>query len=130
VFVLLQLGELHGYDLTELPIFRQDREPWLYRIRTNALEMLLPPSITSEQPIRSGKQPHTMVVACSALKRKYRDMLRGSLDLENETTKSTADLPNVNVDFIYREPFGLSSLAAPRFEKTVLTPNSQLSKKS
>ncbi|PLW11142.1 hypothetical protein PCANC_12955 [Puccinia coronata f. sp. avenae] len=84
-----------------VPLEDSDREPWLYRIRTNALEMLLPPSITSEQPIRSGKQPHTMVVACSALKRKYRDMLRGSLDLENETTKSTADLPNVNVDFIY-----------------------------
>lgn len=55
------------------PLTDEDRWPWLLKIRDAANEM------TAHPDEHSTNRP-TIVIACSALKRKYRDLLRGFVD--------------------------------------------------
>ncbi|PWN27205.1 shikimate kinase [Jaminaea rosea] len=55
------------------PLNDNDREPWLKRIRETAIETLLGDGASPSQ-----HRPPAMIIACSSLKRSYRDLLRGS----------------------------------------------------
>lgn len=54
------------------PLTDADREPWLQLIRTTAEHM----AAEKQADAASGRRPG-VVIACSALKRSYRDVLRG-----------------------------------------------------
>jgi gluconokinase len=63
------------------PLNDKDRGPWLRRIREEAVRA----SIGNQT--HTGERPIGLVVACSALKKSYRDVLRGSLPvLTNPST--------------------------------------------
>jgi len=85
----------HGIALEDA-----DREPWLDSIRTKALEIIAHPSlVVNEEPTHNHEKPHAIVVACSALKRKYRDILRRPP--ENESSRSRSASSSWHVHFIY-----------------------------
>ncbi len=58
-----------------VPLTDQDREPWLKLIRTTAVDMA-----TEQQRGKEAKGKGVMVT-CSALKKYYRDILRGTREL-------------------------------------------------
>lgn len=67
-----------------IPLDDADREPWLELIRTTAEHSIL------EQQAERGKDinshtPRGVVVTCSALKKYYREILRGNLKLATHT---------------------------------------------
>lgn len=67
-----------------IPLNDEDRAPWLARIRTVALQ-ITGESIPECGPgdIRYSKERlKVVVIACSALKRQYRDILRGAEHIE------------------------------------------------
>lgn len=82
--------DLHPRSNTEkmsngIPLDDADRAPWLARIRAVALKI----TGNSAEPSPEGKQDgngenegrsNVVVIACSALKRHYRDILRGAKD--------------------------------------------------
>jgi gluconokinase len=61
------------------PLTDVDREPWLRRIRAYAKELVGP---EQQQSARDQKVIGGIVVACSALKKSYRDLLRGLSDCD------------------------------------------------
>jgi len=68
-----------------IPLNDADRAPWLARIRTAALKITgdsEDSSLGSEQndTRENEERSNTVVIACSALKRHYRDILRGTED--------------------------------------------------
>jgi len=54
------------------PLTDADREPWLQLIRTTAEHM-----VAEQQAAEAGRSRLGVVIACSALKKSYRDVLRG-----------------------------------------------------
>ncbi|PWN89604.1 carbohydrate kinase [Acaromyces ingoldii] len=59
------------------PLGDNDREPWLHRIRETAIDLTHParePSADGTPRRRAG-----CIIACSALKKAYRDLLRGDI---------------------------------------------------
>ena len=60
------------------PLTDEDRDPWLETIRTKAEHMLIEQQVDPSSVTRAG-----VVVACSALKKSYRDILRGHIKAEN-----------------------------------------------
>ena len=59
------------------PLNDKDRGPWLQRIREEAIR----PSIENSGAHDESRRPTGLVVACSALKKSYRDVLRGGLSV-------------------------------------------------
>ena len=57
------------------PLTDSDREPWLKLIRTTAEHMAL--EVQSGAQVSTGGNKRGVVISCSALKRRYRDVLRG-----------------------------------------------------
>ncbi|WAQ80673.1 hypothetical protein PtA15_1A11 [Puccinia triticina] len=73
------------------PLDDFDREPWLDNIRTKALEMIEHLKSFGQSDHKDG-QPLAIVIACSALKRRYRDMLRGfSASAKNVSKTAQSD---------------------------------------
>ncbi|KAH9474120.1 hypothetical protein Pst134EA_001163 [Puccinia striiformis f. sp. tritici] len=96
-----------------MPLDDLDREPWLNAIRIEALKIVKHPSLSSDQ---ARSQSPAIVIACSALKRKYRDILRGSSSSGSETVGlSRTASPDVQVHFIYLQ--GDPELIKQRLEK-------------
>jgi gluconokinase len=56
------------------PLTDEDRDPWLELIRTKAEHMSVEQQVDPRSTTRAG-----VVVACSALKKSYRDILRGRI---------------------------------------------------
>lgn len=54
------------------PLTDADRWDWLILLRDEAIKTLL----SSQQQQQPGSTPNSVIVTCSALKRKYRDILR------------------------------------------------------
>ena len=68
------------------PLTDADREPWLKLIRTTAEHMAFEvQSGTTKDNIGGNKRG--VVISCSALKRRYRDVLRGVGQQENNNVK-------------------------------------------
>ena len=89
------------------PLTDSDREPWLKLIRTTAEHM----TIDMEQKQRSPNK-RGVIISCSALKRRYRDILRGLGQQENNvklssTSEQHSQLkcldPSLTTLFIYIE---------------------------
>lgn len=59
------------------PLTDSDREPWLKLIRTTAEHMALEVLQTGAKDDHIGGNKRGVVIGCSALKRRYRDILRG-----------------------------------------------------
>lgn len=70
-----------------IPLSDEDRWDWLISLRNAAIEALAP----SEDDRRSTRSPNGVIVACSALKRKYRDVMR----------IASYGAPSVHIHFIY-----------------------------
>lgn len=71
-----------------IPLTDADRQPWLALIRSTADRMCqTPPEGASEKERLKG-----VVIACSALKRSYRDLLRGKKE-ESHHPPPAEDLP-------------------------------------
>lgn len=66
------------------PLTDEDRFPWLARIRASAL------TITQKQ----SKDKDTVVIACSALKKRYRAILRGAEDHPNVKSSPNDEQPS------------------------------------
>lgn len=60
------------------PLTDKDREPWLEIIRTKAEHILIEQRVDPSSTTRAG-----VVVACSALKKSYRNILRGHITALN-----------------------------------------------
>ena len=71
------------------PLTDSDREPWLKLIRTTAEHMAL--KVQSSAKVNTGGNKHGVVISCSALKRRYRDVLRGLGQQENDVKLSTIE---------------------------------------
>ena len=56
------------------PLTDADRWDWLILLRDEAIKTLL--SSSQQQQQQPGSTPNSVIVTCSALKRKYRDILR------------------------------------------------------
>ncbi|OCB85025.1 carbohydrate kinase [Sanghuangporus baumii] len=59
-----------------IPLTDEDRQPWLERVRAEALRAVKEQSESHSQE-SAGRTLKGIVVGCSALKRSYRDVLRG-----------------------------------------------------
>lgn len=60
------------------PLTDDDRDPWLEIIRTQAEHMSVEQHVDPESTTRAG-----VVIACSALKKTYREILRGKMKKED-----------------------------------------------
>jgi len=70
------------------PLTDSDREPWLKLIRTTAEHMTI--EVQSGAKVNTGgNSKRGVVISCSALKRRYRDILRGLGQQENSLKLST-----------------------------------------
>lgn len=69
------------------PLTDSDREPWLKLIRTTAEQMAL--EVQSGDKVNAGGNKRGVVISCSALRRRYRDVLRGLGQQENNVKLST-----------------------------------------
>jgi gluconokinase len=88
------------------PLTDSDREPWLKLIRTTAEMMTL--EAQSGVKINNGGNKRAVVISCSALKKRYRDILRGLGRQENNVKLSTSEnsnsqLPILKTLFVYIE---------------------------
>ena len=72
------------------PLTDADRWDWLILLRDTAIATLSQPT-TDQTPITTTNQPQSVILTCSALKRKYRDILR----------LATLKPPNIAVHFIF-----------------------------
>ena len=75
------------------PLTDSDREPWLKLIRTTAERMALEVQSGAKVNIE-GKSKRGVVISCSALKRRYRDVLRGIRQQENNNVKLSTTFEN------------------------------------
>ncbi|KAF8798930.1 carbohydrate kinase [Phlegmacium glaucopus] len=95
------------------PLTDSDREPWLKLIRTTAEHMTV-----GDEQVQSdatgGRNPNhgrAVVISCSALKRRYRDILRGLGQQDSNVKLSTCEnsqpkkleSPNPKTLFVYIE---------------------------
>lgn len=80
------------------PLTDSDREPWLKLIRTTAEHMTL-----EVQSGATGGNKRGVVISCSALKRRYRDVLRGLGQQENNVKPSTFENSVLKTVFVYIE---------------------------
>ena len=73
------------------PLTDSDREPWLKLIRTTAEHMALDvlQSTTEGNIIKK----RGVVISCSALKRRYRDVLRGLVGQQQENNNNVTESP-------------------------------------
>ena len=71
-----------------IPLTDEDRWDWLISLRKAAIEILTPSSDDKDKPARA---PSGVIVACSALKQKYRDVMR----------VAAYGSPSVQIHFIY-----------------------------
>ena len=71
------------------PLTDSDREPWLKLIRTTAEHMALEVQSSAKINTVTGANKRGVVISCSALKRRYRDVLRGLGQRENNVKLST-----------------------------------------
>ena len=71
-----------------IPLTDEDRWDWLISLRKAAIEILTPSSSNKDNRSRA---PWGVVVACSALKQKYRDVIR----------VAAYGSPSVQIHFIY-----------------------------
>ena len=69
------------------PLTDSDREPWLKLIRTTAEHMAL--EVQSGAKVDTEGNKRGVVISCSALKKRYRDVLRGLGQEENNVKLST-----------------------------------------
>ena len=58
------------------PLTDADRWDWLILLRDEAIKTLLSSQQQQQQQQQPGSTPNSVIVTCSALKRKYRDILR------------------------------------------------------
>jgi len=80
-----------------IPLNDADRAPWLARIRTAALKIT---GNSEDSSLGSGQddtreneeRSNTVVIACSALKRHYRDILRGAEDNPQVDSKDSSQI--------------------------------------
>ncbi|KAH8107870.1 carbohydrate kinase [Cristinia sonorae] len=76
-----------------IPLTDEDREPWLHKIRNEALkvaqEQLNLTSPSEEEKEKSKPRRKGVMVTCSSLKRYYRSILRGSIPPTPSTTPFT-----------------------------------------
>lgn len=72
------------------PLTDADRDPWLELIRTTAEHMSVEQHVDPESTTRAG-----VVVACSALKKYYRNILRGHIKKEGIPEYMAPPHPNV-----------------------------------
>lgn len=70
------------------PLTDEDRWDWLISLRKAAIEILTPSPPSNDKPARA---PSGVIVACSALKQKYRDVIR----------VAAYGSPSVQIHFIY-----------------------------
>jgi gluconokinase len=70
------------------PLTDSDREPWLKLIRTTAEHMALDAQSGSKINTKRG-----VVISCSALKKRYRDVLRGLGHQENNNVNLSTSQP-------------------------------------
>ena len=91
-----------GHALTD-----SDREPWLKLIRTTA-EHMIEVQQSGAKVNTDGRNKRGVVISCSALKRRYRDVLRGLGQLEQE-------------DNVKLSTFENSQPLEPPFSKTMKT---------
>jgi len=74
------------------PLTDADRWDWLILLRDTAIETLSQPTTATHQtPTTSTNAPQSVILTCSALKRKYRDILR----------LATLKHPHIAVHFIF-----------------------------
>jgi gluconokinase len=76
------------------PLTDADRWDWLISLRSAATTLLSTPAPTSTNPTSTSTRaqaPTGVVVACSALKKKYRDVMR----------VAAYGYPNVRIHFVY-----------------------------
>ena len=89
------------------PLTDSDREPWLRLIRTTAEDMITLEA-QSGAKFNNGGNKRAVVISCSALKKRYRDILRGLGQQENNVKLSTSEnsnsqLPSLKTLFVYIE---------------------------
>ncbi|KAL0581912.1 hypothetical protein V5O48_000142 [Marasmius crinis-equi] len=87
-----------------IPLTDADREPWLELIRTRVVKMAEDQrkEYSKEDSQRQKKEMHGVIVTCSALKRYYRDILRGKEKVENKTEETK--------DEVNPEPYEMSTV--------------------
>ena len=73
------------------PLTDSDREPWLKLIRTTAEHMALD-VLQSQSTERNIIKKRGVVISCSALKRRYRDVLRGLVGQQENNNNVTETL--------------------------------------
>lgn len=77
------------------PLNDEDREPWLELIRATAEHMMIKRQADSQTRSMLG-----IVVGCSALKRYYRDILRGVIKPETKDQQLPEQLQHAQPDFL------------------------------
>ena len=96
------------------PLNDEDRGPWLYRLREEAIKE----SIGSTNASQGDRRPRGLVIACSALKKSYRDVLRGGrpvLTRNQELDVATSSGNALPGGLHPHEPLNSSSLFATFF---------------
>ncbi|OXA62149.1 probable gluconokinase [Folsomia candida] len=81
-----------------IPLTDEDRIPWLMKVRTEFLKFATNPSSSEKNKVAA-------VVGCSALKNKYRDILRGEIphpavSSSDDSTNNAATTGDVKLHFI------------------------------
>ena len=83
-------------DAAPLYLRGQDRFPWLLDIRKEAAKQTTRDALHefySKHDLKDPEQPRAgIVIACSALKKTYRDMLRGSTHTDAQLDSSHTEL--------------------------------------
>lgn len=80
-----------------IPLDDLDRLPWLHKLRTHALALIKESKSISTYPV-------TCVMASSALKRSYRDILRGNEEEDTQNLGPMGDQPRVCFIFLKGSP--------------------------
>ncbi|KAL5476892.1 hypothetical protein ACEPAI_3078 [Sanghuangporus weigelae] len=75
-----------------IPLTDEDRQPWLERVRAEALHAVKEQSESNSQE-NMGRTLKGIVVGCSALKRSYRDVLRGFTQEQSASHQSNSEFP-------------------------------------
>lgn len=82
-----------------IPLTDEDREPWLALIRKTAEEKTIRKRIDEQRSDGKSKRVVGVVIACSALKKYYRDILRGEASFSEQSTSSL--LPDLQTYFVF-----------------------------
>ena len=102
-----------------IPLTDEDREPWLALIRKTAEEKTIRKRIDEQRSDGKSKRVVGVVIACSALKKYYRDILRGEakpcLDTSFSEQSTSSLLPDLQTYFVFI--FGSRELLYDRLNK-------------